>query len=77
MDADKPFACDICGKSFKTKLNMTNHRRIHTGEKPYECELCKKTFCHSSSLADHKRILTGEGHLNVKFVKSHSLITLA
>ena len=41
---NKPFACDICGKSFKTKFVMVNHRRIHTGEKPFECEVCKKMF---------------------------------
>ena len=60
MDSNKPFACDICGKSFKAKSNMTTHRRIHTGEKPYECEICKQTFSRSSNLADHYRIHTGE-----------------
>ena len=33
MEADKPFACDVCGKSFKQNPGLTRHRRIHTGEK--------------------------------------------
>ena len=60
MDKNKPFACDICGKSFKQKIVMTNHRRIHIGEKPYGCEICKMTFSYRTTLANHKRIHTGE-----------------
>ena len=41
---NKPVACDICGKAFNQKSNMTTHRRIHTGENPYECEIYKKSF---------------------------------
>ena len=59
MDENKPFACDICEKSFRTKTHLTTHRRIHTGEKPYECAICKKSFISSSSLAYHKRVHTG------------------
>ena len=30
MDEIKPFACDICGITFKQNIHMKTHRRIHT-----------------------------------------------
>ena len=56
MDANKKFACDICGKSFQQKVHMTDHRRIHTGGKLYECAFRNNTFSDISVLAKH----TGE-----------------
>ena len=51
---DKPFACEICGATFREKKTLTDHRRIHTGERPYSCEICSKTFRTNAHLHRHK-----------------------
>ena len=66
MEAEKPFACNICRKPFNRKGHLIAHTRIHTGEKTFECEICKKTFSAKSTLAIHERIHTGEKHMNVR-----------
>ena len=57
MEADRPFSCDICGKTFKHRAHLIIHNRIHTGEKPYECVICKKAFKSSSNLTNHKKCI--------------------
>ena len=60
-DAERKFKCDVCGKSFITNQNLSDHRNIHTGEKPYKCKYCTACFASSGTHAAHQR-----SHLGIK-----------
>lgn len=49
----RPFSCELCGKAFKHKHHLTEHRRLHSGEKPFQCKKCGKRFSHSGSYSQH------------------------
>ena len=45
----KPYECQVCGRSFNHKSNMTAHIKavhlgVHMGEELYECKHCGKSF---------------------------------
>lgn len=51
----KPFACDVCGKSFKLKNTLLNHEVQHTGLKKFSCEFCARTFASSGNYYAHRK----------------------
>ncbi|XP_041370840.1 zinc finger protein sens-like [Gigantopelta aegis] len=49
----RPFACDICNKTFGHAVSLSQHRAVHTQEKSFQCTQCGKTFKRSSTLSTH------------------------
>ncbi|KAH9509406.1 hypothetical protein Btru_045809 [Bulinus truncatus] len=49
----RPFACDVCNKTFGHSVSLDQHRSIHNQERSFECHQCGKTFKRSSTLSTH------------------------
>ncbi|KAM9816947.1 uncharacterized protein znf646 [Neosynchiropus ocellatus] len=54
-DADRPFKCQICGKSYRHSGSLINHKRSHqTGI--FNCSICRKSYPHLAALKGHLRL---------------------
>ena len=52
---NKKFSCDNCGKKYKTKSYLEEHKRsAHTGERPFSCDNCSKGFTRILDLKKHQ-----------------------
>ncbi|CAG2177209.1 unnamed protein product [Oppiella nova] len=56
---DKPWVCDQCDYTAKSKWTFKKHYRKHTKEKPFQCPHCEYASSLSSNLRRHVRIHTG------------------
>ncbi|KAG8175337.1 hypothetical protein JTE90_015550 [Oedothorax gibbosus] len=52
-------SCEVCGKEFNKRFNLTRHRRIHREEK-FECEECHIKFVNEDKLSRHMSTHTGK-----------------
>ncbi|CAG7728347.1 unnamed protein product, partial [Allacma fusca] len=59
-EVPRGFQCSFCNKSFRLKLTLKVHERIHTGVRPYKCPECPQAFTQSHVLTEHYRTHTGE-----------------
>ncbi|NXK27342.1 ZN777 protein, partial [Arenaria interpres] len=57
------YLCTECQKTFKLKIDLLKHRRIHTKKSQassYICTDCSKSFARHADLTRHRRTHTGE-----------------
>ena len=47
--------CNVCGKGFKYKSNLTRHGVVHTKERLFVCDQCNKSYTDGQVLARHKK----------------------
>lgn len=54
IDLPRPFECDICHKTYRTKTHISTHMRIHrAASRIFACTVCPKTFFFATDLRKH------------------------
>lgn len=50
--------CEECGRGFKTRSDLSKHRRVHSGEVPFQCPWpgCGRRFSINSNMHAHHRL---------------------
>lgn len=53
---ERPFICDICSKTFKTRSNLNVHIKMHNNQRNHPCKICDQSFFTSSHLKAHVKV---------------------
>jgi stress-induced morphogen len=60
---DRPFLCEICGKSFSYRTAVYKHKTFcHNTNAPFKCTVCDKSFKVLRLLNQHMTTHTGQSH---------------
>ncbi|XP_055525765.1 zinc finger protein OZF-like isoform X2 [Wyeomyia smithii] len=52
----RPFACNICNKTYSHSKNLWSHKKVHTREGYFECSICERRFLIEKRLSSHMNI---------------------
>lgn len=47
--------CEVCGKSYKFKMDLKYHSRVHNPDQLYYCDICHKGFPKPSKMKSHRK----------------------
>lgn len=50
---ERPYACEICKRSFMQDTHLKEHMKVHTDEWPYKCGTCNKSFKRKTGWKTH------------------------
>ena len=53
LDEDKPVICPLCGKHYKSKKQLSDHKSTVHKFKQCSCNVCGKTFDRRKLLINH------------------------
>lgn len=53
---DRPFFCNLCGKTYRDASGLSRHRRAHIGYRPRSCPECGKCFRDQSEVNRHLKV---------------------
>ncbi|KAL4707484.1 hypothetical protein ACJJTC_000236 [Scirpophaga incertulas] len=57
---DRPYSCNVCGKTFASKYSHQAHLKTHSSRpRPFKCTQCGKTFLTQQNLTQHEKTHTG------------------
>ncbi|KAK7104085.1 hypothetical protein V1264_018856 [Littorina saxatilis] len=83
---ERPFTCEVCGKSFTRMETYRKHRIIHTADKPHMCPECGKCFRTKSYLTQHVKghsnkvlrpficVHCNKSYHSARYLKEHTLV---